>query len=68
MDDPISGLILIARKKVLSGRDSYTAYAKTCTCYVEITAISKPTISPLSEQVMQSTREHYSRCVDHKLR
>lgn len=68
MSDPIGGLIAIARKKVLNGQASYTAYAKECTCYVEVSAISAPTTAPLSKQVMQSTREHYSRCSDHPVR
>lgn len=68
MDDPISGLILIARKKVLNGRDSYVAFSKECTCNVEVAAISAPSTSSVSGFTVQSTRERYSRCTEHKLR
>lgn len=66
MIDPVSGLIGVARKKVLAGKDTYTAYAASCSCYVEVSALSPPTTAPISGLVMQSTRERYSRCVEHK--
>ncbi len=68
MYDPIGGLIAIARKKVIEGRESYTARAKSCTCEVEVNAISAPTVSPLTKQTVQSTRERYLRCFDHPVR
>lgn len=67
MIDPIGGLIKIARKKVLEGRSSYTAYSKECTCEVEVAALSYPQTSPMSKVVTQSTRERYSRCATHPL-
>jgi hypothetical protein len=67
-NDPIGGLIVIARNKVLKGQATYTAYAKECTCHVEVSALNPPTTSPMTKQVMQSTREHYSRCTLHPVR
>lgn len=68
MTDPIGGLIAIARKKVLGGRDSYTAKAANCGCQVEVSALNPPTEAPLSGTIMQSTRERYDRCSDHPVR
>lgn len=68
MIDPIGGLIAVARKKVLEGRSSYTAYSKECSCEVDVAALSAPQTSPLSKRVTQSTRERYSRCSEHPIR
>lgn len=68
MIDPIGGLIAVARKKVLSGRSEYTAVAANCTCEVVVAALSAPQVAPLSKIVTQSTRERYSRCVEHLVR
>jgi hypothetical protein len=63
MIDPIGGLIAIARKKVDQGREGYTAYAKSCSCFVEVNLLGRRKPSGTN-----STREHYSRCSDHPVR
>lgn len=56
-DDPIGGLIVIARKKAKASGGGYTAHAKNCTCWVEVNMLTE-----------NSTREHYSRCALHPVR
>ena len=68
MSDPIGDLIATARKRVLNGKESHTASSPDCSCYVEITALSRPRRSSFSGLITQSTREHYSRCHLHPVR
>ena len=53
-DSPIGELITKAREKTSRVGSDYTAHAKNCTCYVEMSRFSAG-----------GTRERYSRCVDH---
>jgi hypothetical protein len=56
-DSPLGELILLARKKTERVGSDYTAHAKNCLCYVEMSRFSAG-----------GTRERYSRCVEHVLR